>query len=209
MVLSDAGLRRARADGELDIEPFSEKSLTPNGYDLSSGSVLVPSTGQRTGKGAAPVPPKCWFVIGTVERVRLGRGLAGQLWLRSSFARKGILATFGKIDAGFDGALTVSAFNASESVFEMPLGERFCQMVVERLDAPAEKEYAERSGRFQHQTGITLEATEEKAAGPQASEARLCEDDRGSSGSGEQGAVGNPMEGPMPKTDELPCRKNG
>jgi dCTP deaminase len=163
MVLSDAGVRRAIAEGELEIEPFSEKSLTPNGYDLSAGSVLVPSTGQRTEKGAAAVPPGSWFVVGTVERVRLGRGLCAQLWLRSSFARKGILATFGKVDAGFDGSLTVSAFNASGAVFEMPLGERFCQMVVERLDSPAEKAYAERSGRFQHQTGITLEARGEAA----------------------------------------------
>ena len=158
MVLSDAGLREAMARGELEIEPFLEKSLTPNGYDLSAGVVLLPSTGARTLKGAAAVPPKSWFVIGTIERVRLGRGLAAELWLRTTFARKGILATFGKIDAGFDGNLTVTAFNASETAFEMPLGERFCQMVVERLETPAEKAYAERSGRYQHQRGITLEA---------------------------------------------------
>lgn len=158
MVLSDAGLRAAMEGGELEIEPFCEKSLTPNGYDLSAGTVLLPSTGARTLEGSAAVPPKSWFVIGTVERVRLGRGLAAQLWLRTTFARKGILATFGKIDAGFDGNLTVSAFNASETAFEMPLGERFCQMVVERLETPAEKAYAERSGRYQHQRGITLDA---------------------------------------------------
>jgi len=192
MVLSDAGLRRAIALGELEIEPFSEKSLTPNGYDLSAGSVLVPSTGQRTGKGAAAVPPGSWFVVGTVERVRLGRGLCGQLWLRSSFARKGILATFGKIDAGFDGSLTVSAFNASGAVFEMPLGERFCQMVVEELDSPAEKAYAERSGRFQHQTGITLEAREDGAAG-----------------SGQRAAGAKPTGSPMPRPGDMPCRKHG
>jgi dCTP deaminase len=165
MVLSDAGLRRAIALGELEIEPFSEGSLTPNGYDLSAGSVLVPSTGRRTDEGLAPIPPGSWFVVGTVERVRLGRTLSGELWLRSSYARKGILATFGKVDAGFDGSLTVSAFNASGAVFEMPLRERFCQLVVERLDSPAEKAYAERSGRFQHQTGITLEARGEGAGG--------------------------------------------
>jgi len=192
MVLSDVGLRRSLADGELEIVPFSEKGLTPNGYDLSAGSVLVPSTGQMTDKGRAAVPPKSWFVVGTVERVRLGRGLCAQLWLRSSFARKGILATFGKIDAGFDGSLTVSAFNTSECAFDMPLGERFCQMVVERLDSPAEKAYAERSGRFQHQTGITLEGRGE-----------------GATGKGKGVAGGKTLGGSAPDSDEHPCRKHG
>jgi Fe-S-cluster containining protein len=127
-----------------------------------------------------------------VERVRLGRGLCGQLWLRSSFARKGILATFGKVDAGFDGSLTVTAFNASGATFEMPLGERFCQMVVESLDAPAEKVYAERSGRFQHQTGITLEARGE-----------------GALGKGRGDAGGKVPTGPAGDSAGAPCRKHG
>jgi len=156
MVLSDGDILGAMEKGELCIENFSEASLTPNGYDLSVESVLVPGSGQKTDSGRAVIPPKSWFVVGTKERLRLGSGLVAQLWLRTTFARKGILATFGKIDAGFDGTLTVSAFNASDSPVEIPVGERFCQMVVERLDTPARKAYAERSGRYQGQRGITL-----------------------------------------------------
>jgi dCTP deaminase len=227
MVLSDADIRQAMKEGELDIEPFLEKSLTPNGYDLSAGSVLVPSTGARTDKGSARIPPKSWFVVGTVERVRLGRGLCGQLWLRSSFARKGMLATFGKVDAGFDGSLTVSAFNASEAVFEMPLGERFCQIVVERLDSPAEKAYAERSGRFQHQTGITLEARGVQGAGCRVQGAEGGGEGASGrvqgagcrvqgAGSGGEGALGKGRgvggggtDGPAPEAGDSPCRRHG
>jgi len=199
MVLSDAGLRRAMAERELEIEPFSEHSLTPNGYDLTAGSVLVPATGRRTEKGPAAVPPKRWFVIGTVERVRLGRGLSGQLWLRSSFARRGILATFGKIDAGFDGNLTVTAFNASEGEFGMPLGERFCQMVVERLETPAERAYGERSGRYQHQRGITLEA---RQTGPEAKEKKI------DAGAPPVTKVGK-MTRSVPDAGDQPCKGHG
>lgn len=163
MVLSDADIRKAMRKGELVIEPFHDKSLTPNGYDLTVESVLVPGTGARTGSGSASIPQKTWFVIGTEERVRLGRELTAQLWLRTTYARKGILAAFGKIDAGFDGALTISAFNASEQSVDIPVGERFCQMVLERLDSPAEKAYAERSGRYQGQKGITLARPEAPA----------------------------------------------
>ena len=168
MVLSDADIHKAIRRGELGIEPFQPKSLTPNGYDLSVESVLVPGTGIRTGSGSASIPPKAWFVISTEERVRLGRGIAAQLWLRTTYARKGVLGAFGKIDAGFDGTLTISAFNASEQAVDIPVGERFCQMVLERLDSPAEKVYAERSGKYQGQKGITLARVDAPARAPLA-----------------------------------------
>jgi len=156
MVLSDQDILEAMEKGELYIEHFDEKGLTPNGYDLRVDTVLVPASGAKTGTGKAIIPPKSWFLVGTRESVRLGRGLAAQIWLRSTFARRGIMATFGKIDAGFEGTLTVSAFNASDSTVEIPAGERFCQMVIERLDSPALKVYAERSGNYQGQRGIKL-----------------------------------------------------
>ena len=156
VVLSDGDILEAMENGELFIEHYDDLGLTPNGYDLRVDTVLLPASGERTGAGKAVIPPKSWFVVGTRESVRLGRGLAAQLWLRTTFARKGVLATFGKIDAGFEGTLTVSAFNASDSPVEIPVGERFCQMVVERLDSPARKVYAERSGNYQGQRGIKL-----------------------------------------------------
>jgi len=156
MVLSDADILRALRDGELELAPFDERNLTPNGYDLTVDAVLIPSSGEEVRSGLARVPALSWFVVSTRERVRLGRGLAAQLWLRSGYARRGVLASFGKVDAGFAGNLTVSAFNASPGELELPVGERFCQLVVERLDSPALKDYPERSGRFQNQSGVTL-----------------------------------------------------
>ena len=190
MVLSDGDILKAMEDMELGIEPFREKSLTPNGYDLSIESVLVPGSGSKTEKGTAAIPPKSWFLIGTQERVRLGRSIVAQLWLRTTWARKGILATFGKIDAGFAGNLTVTAFNASDAAVEILVGERFCQMVLERLDSPANKVYPERSGRYQGQKGITLSAWENGTPGP---------GERSSPGSGHEQRAGA----------DSPCRLNG
>ncbi len=165
MVLSDADILRALREGEMEVEPFDERSLTPNGLDLTIEAVLLPTSGEEVRSGAARVPPMSWFVVSTRERVRLGRGLAAQLWLRSGYARRGVMATFGKVDAGFSGNLTVSAFNASPSALELPIGERFCQMVVERLDSPAVRDYPSRSGRFQNQRGLTLEPQRKGAEG--------------------------------------------
>ena len=46
--------------------------------------------------------------------------------------------------------------NASDDVIEIPIKERFCQMVFESLHSVADKSYGERSGNYQGQTGVTL-----------------------------------------------------
>jgi dCTP deaminase len=119
MVLSDADVLGAIRAGELGIEPFVEKSLTPNGYDISIESILIPKFGVKTTEGAVPVPPQTWFVASSRETVRLGNSVTAQLWLRSTFARQGILATFGKVDAGFRGTLTITAFNSSSRTVDI------------------------------------------------------------------------------------------
>ena len=61
------------------------------------------------------------------------------------------------IDAGFSGTLTFGAFNASSDVLELPVGERFAQVVFLTLESPASETYDRRSGTFQGQKGVTLE----------------------------------------------------
>ena len=142
--------------GEMDIEPFRDDHLTPNGYDLAIAEVVLPDTGHRFSAGTAFVPPLTRFMVSTRERVRLGPAMSAQLWLRTSWARRGVMASFGRIDAGFDGTLTVGAFNSSADSLEVPIGETFAQMVVESLSGPVEADYAERSGHYQHQRGVTM-----------------------------------------------------
>jgi dCTP deaminase len=154
--LTDADIRSAIEGGAMDIEPFSEDNLTPNGYDLSIAEVVLPDTGHTFIAGTAVVPPLTRFLVSTSERVRLGQTMAAQLWLRTTWARRGVIASFGRIDAGFDGTLTFGAFNSSGDSLEVPVGETFAQMVVELMSAPAEAPYSERSGHYQHQRGVTL-----------------------------------------------------
>ena len=156
-MLSDADILRARAEGELTLEPFVEAHLTPNGYDVSIEEVAVPSRNLRVREGVAQVPPLTRFAVSTRERVTLGRGIGGQIWLRTTWARRGVLASFGMIDAGFSGTLTFGALNASDAVLELPIGERFAQIVFLRLSSEASGTYETRSGTYQGQRGVTLD----------------------------------------------------
>jgi dCTP deaminase len=155
-VLSDADIEQALQNNTLSIEPFVQKHLTPNGYDLSIEEVFIRKTNQHIKEGVAVIPPLTWFAVSTKEFVKMGPQITSQLWIRSSYARKGILASFGKVDAGFHGTLTFGCFNASDTEVELPIGDRFCQIVFENLESVPKALYHERSGSYQNQRGVTL-----------------------------------------------------
>jgi len=155
-VLSDSDIEQALQNNNLSIDPFLQKNLTPNGYDLSIEEVFIRKTGQHIKQGVAVIPPLTWFAISTKEFVKMGPHITSQLWIRSSYARKGLLASFGKVDAGFQGTLTFGCFNASDKEVEIPIGDRFCQIVFENLEHVPKALYHERSGTYQNQRGVTL-----------------------------------------------------
>jgi len=156
-LLADADIRRYLAKGEILIDPFDERNLTPNGYDVSIAEVVIPTVPGRSETGPVRIPPGTRFAVSTLESIRLGRHVAGQIWLRTTWARRGVIAAFGMIDAGFSGTLTFGAFNGSSETLDVPIGDRFAQVVFLTLDSPASETYDRRSGTYQGQKGVTLE----------------------------------------------------
>ena len=156
-VWSDADFLAAVAAGTFRAEPWLPADLTPNGLDLRIGHVLVPSVSpDPVSSGTAMVPPMTRFVVGTQAVLTMPRDAAGSLWLRSSYSRRGVLAAFGKVDAGFRGNLTVGCLNASHEPLSIPVGDRFCQVVLETLQTPPHADYGAKGGRYQDQRGVTL-----------------------------------------------------
>jgi dCTP deaminase len=157
-VLSDRDILAAMNTGRLRIEGFRPENLTPNGYDLTIAEVAVLTDEPVTVReGMARVPPLSRFAVSTAEVVEFGPTVTASLWLRTTWIRRGVIASFGKVDAGFRGTLTLGAFNANGTgTLELPIGERFAQVVFEDLTSPAEMTYGERSGRYQDQRGVRL-----------------------------------------------------
>ena len=158
-VLSDSDILSLIEKGSLKIIGFDESNLTPNGYDVTVSEVWIPSTDSRVVEGEVQVPEREWFVIGTAEHLELPSDIVGGIWMRTTWVRKGILSSFGRIDAGFKGNLTFSAYNASSAQITLRIGDRFAQVVFEELRSSAHKEYGQRSGNYQGQRGITLSPT--------------------------------------------------
>ena len=155
-VLSDVDIKKFIKCNELDIEPFEEKNLTPNGYDLSIDEIYIKKRNLHVKSGVATIPPLSWFVISTKEFVKIGGRVTSQLWIRSSYARKGVMASFGKVDAGFHGTLTISCFNSNDNPLEISIGDRFCQIVFENMASTPSELYDKKSGTYQNQRGLKL-----------------------------------------------------
>ncbi len=155
-ILSDIDIKRFMENDELGIEPFIEKNLTPNGYDLSIDEIYIKKTESHIKEGTAVIPPLTWFAISTKEFVKMGPQITSQLWIRSSYARKGVMASFGKVDAGFHGTLTISCFNSNDEPLEIPIGDRFCQIVFENMESIPSELYDKKSGNYQNQRGVKL-----------------------------------------------------
>jgi dCTP deaminase len=156
-ILSDGDIIEFMEKGLLSIEPFVEKNLTPNGCDLRIGELFFPDSEEHITEGSVMLPPGRGIAVATMEYLKLSGKVAAQLWLRSSYARKGLLTSFGKVDSGFEGALTVPLYNSSSKPFELKIGDRILQIVFETMLHPPRILYDERSGNFQGSVGITLE----------------------------------------------------
>ena len=153
-ILSDEAIISAINAKELNIVPFNEQNLTPNGYDLTIDEIEIPNE-QKASRGSLLIPSGKRFAVSTKERIECGSNICAQLWLRTSWARKGIICSFGKIDSGFNGTLTLLGFNSGSEDVELNIGETFAQMVFEMMSSSAKSLYSERSGNYQNQEGIT------------------------------------------------------
>lgn len=156
-IWSDTDFLNAVENGDFKATPWRPDDLTPNGLDLRISHVQVLGRDDAPiTQGTVTVPAGERFVLGTEEFLEMPAAAVGSLWIRSSYARRGVLASFGKVDAGFHGNLTVGCFNASHEDIEIPVGDRFCQIVMEDLKTPPQASYADKSGNYQGQTGVTL-----------------------------------------------------
>ncbi|MFW6196561.1 MAG: dCTP deaminase [Thermoplasmatota archaeon] len=154
MIISDTQIEELIRKDKLGIEGYREENLTPNGYDLTISEVSIEGDDSVKG-GTVKIPADIWFAVSTEEYVKFPSDIAGELWIRTTWARQGVISSFGMIDSGFEGNLTLSAYNSGDEI-EIEIGETFAQLVFHLLSKDSEKLYDERSGNYQGSKGVTL-----------------------------------------------------
>ncbi|MFO8050084.1 MAG: dCTP deaminase [Thermoplasmatota archaeon] len=156
-ILSDQDIIFRLENRPMKIEPFREKNLTPNGYDLTIAEVYTRNPEGKVTIGQVYLNPGDWCLVSTEEYLMVPPNLCGMLFMRSSFIRKGLIAGFGMVDAGFKGTLTFSVKNIGPEQVALPIGERICQIAFQELSSNPQKLYGARSGTYQDQNGVTLD----------------------------------------------------
>ena len=153
-ILNDSEIEELVKAGKLISSSFSPANLTPNGYDLTIDSIRL--DGQDGEVEEAAVKPFSLFWVSTSETVDMPPNIGGKIWIRSSYARKGIFGSFGFVDAGYRGSLTLAFFNGSSKEVNISRGKTIAQITFLKMDGNAEKTYEKRSGNYQDQVGLRL-----------------------------------------------------
>ncbi|PIA29158.1 hypothetical protein AQUCO_06200027v1 [Aquilegia coerulea] len=115
----------------LKVKKFSEKTILPSkgsvlsaGYDISSTTeTKVPARG----KALIPTDLSIAILEGTYARVASRSGLA---WKHSIDVGAGV------IDADYRGPVGVILFNHSDVDFEVKIGDRIAQLIIEKTMTP-------------------------------------------------------------------------
>jgi len=150
MMLPDWKIRK-----EILIEPFAEESLQPAGYDLRVGGEAYVNGEMLDveSEGGLVVPPGGHALVLTLERIGLPDDVMGDMKLRSSLAREGLLGGFAWVDPGWDGNLTLALFNAAQTPISLSYGERFVQIAFVRLEGASKRPYR---GNYQGSQHLAL-----------------------------------------------------
>ena len=161
MILSDNGIRKRLEDGSLIIEPLEPEQIQPASVDLHLGKEFLLVDEEQQAKLTAGeevlyrrieqekflIPPQSFMLLVTAQFVRLSRDLTAFVEGLSSVGRMGLLIqNDGWVDPGFDGTLTLAFYNANRIPVEICAGCRICQLVLARLDSPADDPY---HGKYQ------------------------------------------------------------
>lgn len=147
--------------------------LSSTGYDIRVAEdfmIFSPSTGEMTvvnpkafdkkslvtytGKTCV-IPPNSFALARSVEYFRMPQHITGLCLGKSTYARAGIVTNFTPFEPGWCGYVTIEISNTTPLPAIIYANEGIAQVLFFATEEP-EVTYADRKGKYQGQTGITL-----------------------------------------------------
>lgn len=101
------------------------------------------------------VEPGELLTVQTIERVRLGRGIAALILPRLTLATAGLHVASSYIDPGWDGVLQLSLVNSSSRPYELCVGEQIAVCRFYRTSSPVSEEHTQLFPQKSHHFGLT------------------------------------------------------
>lgn len=128
--------------------------IDPFGYTLRLGAEYFDFNEKKIASDKyIKLPSLSSLIVSTNERVKLPNSTTGILWGKSSYIRKGLIFTFGVVDAGYEGTLSFLVFNSSPKEILLNINEGICQIVFFRSPDVPSKSY---EGKYNQSNGVTI-----------------------------------------------------
>ena len=102
------------------------------------------------------IPPNSFALAGTVEYFRIPRSVLTVCVGKSTYARCGIIVNVTPLEPEWEGHVTLEFSNTTTLPAKIYAHEGVAQMLFFESDEECEISYADRGGKYQGQTGVTL-----------------------------------------------------
>ncbi|MFH1619655.1 MAG: dCTP deaminase [bacterium] len=102
------------------------------------------------------VPPNSFALARSIEYFRIPRSVTGLCIGKSTYARCGIVVNITPLEAEWEGHLTLEISNTTPLPAKIYSNEGIAQLIFLEADQLCEVSYADRKGKYQAQTGVTL-----------------------------------------------------
>jgi dCTP deaminase len=177
---ADSWIREKSLNDKM-IEPFCEDQvgkdvvsygLSSYGYDIRVGrefkiftnvnsTVVDPKNFDEQSvvdieTDVAIIPANSFALARTVEYFRMPDDVLAICLGKSTYARCGIIVNVTPFEPGFCGHITIEISNTTPLPAKIYANEGIAQVLFLQGDEPCEVTYADKKGKYQAQTGITL-----------------------------------------------------
>ncbi len=105
------------------------------------------------------IPPNSFALARTVEYFRIPRSTLVVCLGKSTYARCGIIVNVTPLEPEWEGHVTLEFSNTTPLPAKIYAGEGCAQMLFFESDEVCDTSYADRGGKYQGQTGVTLPKT--------------------------------------------------
>ena len=102
------------------------------------------------------IPPNSFALARTVEYFRIPRNVLTVCLGKSTYASCGIIVNVTPLEPGWEGHVTLEFSNTTPLPAKIYANEGACQFLFLQGDSRPDVTYADRSGKYQGQTGVTL-----------------------------------------------------
>ena len=105
------------------------------------------------------IPPNSFLLGRTVEYFKIPRDILTICLGKSTYARCGLIVNVTPLEPEWEGHVTIEISNTTPLPAKIYAGEGICQFLFLKGSMPCETSYADRKGKYQGQTGVTLPKT--------------------------------------------------